>query len=130
MKTLVRELKVSGRAELAYELVNQIKDICPPGIEWGFELARLPGVSYIAENGRIVALSISRGEFGPFMDTRMREVAVESIPAEALAGIVSDPESFLDALTSHLIQWLRSSPKNHPLRVKVEEFIDAISEKR
>ncbi|MEM3155305.1 MAG: hypothetical protein QW668_01525, partial [Nitrososphaerota archaeon] len=80
MKTLVRELKVSGRAELAYELVNQIKDICPPGIEWGFELARLPGVSYIAENGRIVALSISRGEFGPFMDTRMREVAVESVP--------------------------------------------------
>ncbi|MEM0481936.1 MAG: hypothetical protein QXM16_03485 [Nitrososphaerota archaeon] len=127
---MVRELKEKRQAEPVYELINQIKDLCPPGIEWGFELARLPGVSYIAEGGRVVALSISRGEFGPFMDTRMREVPVKNIPMEALSGIMSDPEGFLDSFISHLLQWLKGSSSNNPLRVEVLEFINALTSKR
>lgn len=127
---LVWELRKSGRAELARELVELVKDVCPPGVEWGFELARLPGVSYIAENGRVLALSISRGEFGPFMDTRIREVSPANIPAEALSGIVSDPEGFLESLIGHLTQWLKNAHVSNPLSKEVEAFIKALSEKK
>ncbi|MDW8073542.1 MAG: hypothetical protein RMJ28_04820 [Nitrososphaerota archaeon] len=130
MLGLVWELRKSGRAELARELVELVKDVCPPGVEWGFELARLPGVSYIAENGRVLALSISRGEFGPFMDTRIREVSPANIPAEALSGIVSDPEGFLESLIGHLTQWLKNAHVSNPLSKEVEAFIKALSEKK
>jgi hypothetical protein len=126
----VRELKEKGGYEKAYELINQIKDLCPPGIEWGFELARVAGISYIAEGGRIVVLSVSRGEFGPFMDSRMRVISVDNIPVNALSGVVSDPEGFLDSFVNHLHQWLKSSSPNNPLRSEVLEFVKALSAKR
>lgn len=130
MIAAVRELKEKGGYEQAYELINQIKDLCPPGVEWGFELARLAGISYIAEGGRIVALSVSRGEFGPFIDSRMKEVPVNNIPVNALSGVVSDPEGFLDSFVNHLLQWLKSSSPNNPLRANVLEFLNALSAKR
>lgn len=126
MKSLVWELKEERRVEKAYELIEEVKELCPPGIEWGFEIARLPGVSYIAEGGRIVALSVARGEFGPFMDSRLKEVPVKSIPLDALSRIVSDPDGFLQSLVSHLRGWLKSAPPNHPLRAPVERFLAAI----
>ncbi|GBC71710.1 hypothetical protein HRbin02_01498 [Candidatus Calditenuaceae archaeon HR02] len=130
MIAAVRKLKEKGSYEHAYELINQIKDLCPPGIEWGFELARLAGVSYIAEGGRIVALSISRGEFGPFMDSRMKEIPVNSIPVNALSRMVSDPEGFLNSFVNHLLQWLKSSSTNSPLRAEVLDFVNTLSAKR
>lgn len=123
---LVRELRKSRETELARALVELIKDVCPPGVEWGFELARLPGVSYIAENGRVLALSVSRGEFGPFMDTRIREISPANIPAEALSGIASDPEGFLDSLVGHLTQWLKNAHVSNPLRGEIEAFLRAL----
>ncbi|MEM1922521.1 MAG: hypothetical protein QXO86_05540 [Nitrososphaerota archaeon] len=125
MKALVKMIKESRRVETAYELVGLVKDVCPPGVEWGFEIGRTPGILYIAEDGRIVALSISRDEFGPFMDTRMREVPVKNIPAEAISKIVSDPDGFLKSLVSHLSKWLRGAPATHHLRGDVEEFVAA-----
>ncbi len=130
MIAAVRELKEKRSYEQAYELMRQIKDLCPPGIEWGFELARLAGISYIAEGGRIVALSVTKGEFGPFMDSRMKEISVNSIPANALSVVVSDPEGFLDSFVNHLLQWLKSSSPNNPLRAEVLEFVNALSAKR
>lgn len=127
VKTLVKQIKESRSVELAYELVELIKDVCPPGIEWGFELGRTPGILYIAEEGRIVALSVSRDEFGPFMDTRMRTVSVKNIPAEALSKIVADPEGFLKSLVNHLSQWLKTAPPNHLLRPEVEKFVSAFT---
>jgi len=127
---LVAEIREGGGAEAAYLLLDLVKDLCPPGIEWGFEVARLPGVSYIAEGGRLVALSILRGEFGPFMDSRVREVDVRGIPRNALEGLVADPESFLATLQQHLRRWLASAPPDHPLRGDIEAFVEALSRRR
>jgi hypothetical protein len=124
---LVAELRQGGGLEKAYELVALIKTLVPPGVEWGFEISRQPGVSYIAEGGRIIALSTTRGEFGPFMETRIREIALRDLPPQALARVAKDPEGFVAELAKHLDEWRARASPSHPLMSLIDAFLRHVS---
>lgn len=123
----LQRLRRERSVELAERLLDLVRHFSPPGIEWGIELIRLPGLSYIAEGGRIVALSVSRGEFGPFMQSSTRTVEPGDIPREALSKLAEDPDGFADRLVSHLSEWLERSPPAHPLRGPVEMLLEMIA---
>ena len=121
-----RELREKRTAEAAASMLERLKEFSPPGVEWGIELVRLPGISYIAEGGRIIALSVSREEFGPFMQSSIRQVEASSIPREALRQIVENPDGFIDRVKRHLSSWLASAPSGHPLRRRVELLLESL----
>ncbi len=123
---LVAEIRGGGGLDAIHRLIDVVKDLVPPGIEWGFEIARMPGISYIVEGGRIVALNLSKGEFGPFMETRIREISTRDLPAQSLARILEDPEGFVADLARHLREWRSRAHHTHPMRPLVDEFIGSL----
>ncbi len=99
----------------------------PPGIEWGIEFSSLAGITYMLENGRVLAVKVSRDEFGPFMQTSIAPVKLEAIPTQALKSIQKDVGGFLERVRNHLTSWLRMAPAKHPKREAIRELIEALT---
>ncbi|MCS7142394.1 MAG: hypothetical protein NZ920_01170 [Aigarchaeota archaeon] len=121
-----RELKERRGHEEVVRLIDSLKGFAPPGVEWGIEFGRIPGVSYILEGGRVVALRVSRDEFGPFMQTSLKQVDVKNVPSEALKEVSERPENFITKVVDHLSGWLERAPTDHQLRGKVEALVKGL----
>lgn len=119
-------LRMSRSYEDAKGLIEVLKAFAPPGVEWGIELFRAPGISYIAEGGRVIALRLSRDEFGPFMQTRLTDVDLDEVPKELFKDLLERPEEFLSSVRRHLVEWLRRAPEEHELRGRVVLLLEVL----
>ncbi|MEM2236901.1 MAG: hypothetical protein QXR26_01280 [Candidatus Caldarchaeum sp.] len=107
------------------KLLESLLPFSPPGIEWGLEIASIAGVTYMLEGGRLIAVKVSRDEFGPFMQTSVAEIPFESLPAAALKN-VRDVDLFIKKLVSHLSEWLKRMPRENMRRKLVEGFLHSV----
>ncbi|MCS7133218.1 MAG: hypothetical protein RMI43_01660 [Candidatus Caldarchaeum sp.] len=107
------------------KLVEALLPFAPPGIEWGIEISSVAGMTYLLEDGRVIAVKVSRDEFGPFMQTSVTPVGLEAIPASALKNI-RDVESFVQKTASHLGEWARKMPANNRQKQLVEQLLLAL----
>jgi len=115
-------VRVDRSDEKLYQLLEALLPFSPPGIEWGLEVANIAGVTYMLEGGRVIAVKVSRDEFGPFMQTSVAEISLTSIPSAALKNI-KDVESFIDRVVKHLSEWASRMPADNSLRRLVEELL-------
>ncbi|MEM2095637.1 MAG: hypothetical protein QXX19_02090 [Candidatus Caldarchaeum sp.] len=109
------------------KLLESLLPFSPPGLEWGLEVASIAGITYMLEGGRVVAVKVSRDEFGPFMQTSVAEIPVSSIPSSALRE-VRNVEAFMRRITSHLREWVSRMPAGDSRRTAVETLLRAVSE--
>jgi len=109
------------------KLLESLLPFSPPGLEWGLEVTSIAGITYMLEGGRVVAVKVSRDEFGPFMQTSVAEIPLSSIPASALRE-VRDVEAFMRRITNHLREWASRMPAGDNRRTAVETFLRAVSE--
>ena len=104
-------------------LISSLAPFSPPGLEWGIELVTLAGITYMLEDGRLIAVRVSRDEFGPFMQTSIAETSLEAIPQHALNQIRDNIDGFIERVITHLRAWLERAPPNHPKLELVTELI-------
>ncbi|MEM4190026.1 MAG: hypothetical protein QW544_05890 [Candidatus Caldarchaeum sp.] len=107
------------------KLLESLLPFSPPGIEWGLEIASVAGVTYMLEGGRVIAVKVSRDEFGPFMQTSVAEIPFSSIPATALKNI-RDVDQFVEKIVKHLSEWSKRMPPANSQRKLVESFLQAV----
>ena len=107
-------------------LIHSLAPFSPPGLEWGIELTTLAGITYVLEDGRLMAVRVSRDEFGPFMQTSVAEASLETIPRNALNQIKDDVDGFIRKVVEHLKNWLDRAPPEHPKREIIRELIEVI----
>lgn len=109
-------------------MVETLIPFAPHGIEWGIEISSVAGITYMLEGGRVVAVKVSRDEFGPFMQTSITPVELRAIPANALKNI-RDLRKFVERVAVHLREWSRRMPSNNYQKQLVEELLRSL-EKR
>ncbi|MDW8083890.1 MAG: hypothetical protein RMI49_01630 [Candidatus Caldarchaeum sp.] len=107
------------------KLIESLLPFSPPGIEWGIEISSVAGVTYMLEGGRVIAVKVSRDEFGPFMQTSIAPVDLSSIPAVALKNI-RDVQSFITKTAVHLGQWASKMPPSNAQKSLVEKLLHAL----
>ncbi|MCS7137289.1 MAG: hypothetical protein NZ941_02850 [Candidatus Caldarchaeum sp.] len=107
------------------KLIESLLPFSPPGIEWGIEISSVAGVTYMLEGGRVIAVKVSRDEFGPFMQTSVAPVELSSIPAVALKNI-RDVQSFIKKTAVHLGQWASKMPPSNNQKRLVEKLLQAL----
>lgn len=107
------------------KLLESLLPFSPPGIEWGLEIASMVGVTYMLEGGRLIAVKVSRDEFGPFMQTSVAEIPFASLPSAALKNI-RDVDLFIQKLVNHLSEWLKGIPRENMQRKLVEGFLNCV----
>ncbi|BAJ49879.1 hypothetical protein CSUB_C0010 [Candidatus Caldarchaeum subterraneum] len=103
-------------------LLHALLPFSPAGIEWGLEIASLAGVTYMLEDGRAIAVKVSRDEFGPFMQTSVAQVSLNTIPSAALKNI-KDVKAFVNRVAEHLSEWARRMPDTNPVKKRVETLL-------
>lgn len=121
------EARRSPTDDNLYKLLESLLPFSPAGIEWGLEVSSLAGVTYMLEDGKVVAVKLSRDEFGPFMQTSVAEIPLSSIPSAALKNI-RDVENFVQRITTHLQDWASRMPLNNERKSLVEAFIKKLKE--
>ncbi len=107
-------------------LLESLMPFAPPGLEWGIEFSYLAGITYMLEDGKVLAVRVSRDEFGPFMQTSIASVKLEAIPRQALKPVVDDVNGFVKRAAEHLRNWLARAPQAHPKRGKVAKLLEAL----
>ncbi|GBC68767.1 hypothetical protein HRbin01_00452 [archaeon HR01] len=108
-------------------MVAGLSPFSPPGLEWGIELSSVAGSSYILEDGRLLLVRVSRDEFGPFMQTSVSQIGLESLPPQVLKSL-ADVKVFLGKVSSHLKLWLERAPKDHPKIDLIQRLVQALEE--
>ncbi|MCX8203250.1 MAG: hypothetical protein N3H32_02915 [Nitrososphaeria archaeon] len=109
-------------------LIDSLKDLSPPGIEWGVELLDVAGTRYVLEGGRLTVVRLSRDEFGPFMRTQVREVRVEDVPEEVLKALLKDPRGLIASIADQLERWTRTAHPNRELKEAVRDLVRGLRE--
>lgn len=104
-------------------LISALRVIAPPGIEWALEIGNHAGMAYLIESGKLLQLRVSREEFGPFMDTSVREISAEDIPKILLNSVAGDAEGFMKRVLDRLHDWSKRAPANHPSRQGIEGLL-------
>ena len=107
-------------------LLESLLPFAPPGLEWGIEFSYLAGITYMLEDGKVLAVRVSRDEFGPFMQTSIASVRLEAVPRQALKPVVDDVRGFAKRMVEHLRSWLARAPPNHQKRGKVAKLLEAL----
>jgi len=107
-------------------LLEALLPFAPPGLEWGIEFSYLAGITYMLEDGKVLAVRVSRDEFGPFMQTSVASVGLEAVPSQALKQVVDDVGGFAHRVAKHLRSWLERAPPNHPKRGRVAKLLEAL----
>lgn len=111
-------------------LISALRVIAPPGIEWALEIGNHAGMAYLIESGKLLQLRVAREEFGPFMDTSVREISAEDIPKILLNSVASDAEVFMKRVLERLQDWSRRVPANHPSRQTIEDLLRQFGKSR
>ncbi|MEM1946326.1 MAG: hypothetical protein QXH12_01150 [Candidatus Caldarchaeum sp.] len=106
-------------------LLESLLPFSPPGVEWGLEVASLAGVTYMLEGGRLVAVKVSRDEFGPFMQTNVVEIPLSSLPSAALKNI-RDVDQFVQKLVKHLSGWVKGMKGESLQKKLVERLLETL----
>ncbi|MCS7094727.1 MAG: hypothetical protein NZ988_02825 [Thaumarchaeota archaeon] len=109
-------------------LIDSLRVLSPPGIEWGIELLDVAGTRYVLEGGRVTVVRLSRDDFGPFMRTQVRELEVEDVPEEVLKALLRDPKGLMSSIVSQLERWTQTAHPNRELRERVRELLRGLSE--
>ena len=108
------------------EMLRCLMPFAPPGLEWGIEFSSLAGITYMLEDGRVIAVRVSRDEFGPFMQTSVAPVSLDSIPRQVFKLMLNDLNGFVGRVVEHLRSWLAKAPANHPKRGRVAALLEAL----
>jgi len=122
-RKVVDEAQARPSEDNLVRLIHGLAPFSPPGLEWGIEFGRLAGTSYIMEDGKVLAVRVSRDEFGPFMQTSVAEIPLSAVPTQAFQELRDLPK-FLRRLRDHLARWLGSVPGNHPKHDLIRELVE------
>jgi len=110
------------------KLLENLLPFSPAGVEWGIEVSYLAGITYMLEDGKVLAVRVSRDEFGPFMQTSIAPMQLSSIPTQALKPIQQDVRSFIKRVSEHLTRWLEKAPQSNPKRERIRALLDKLRE--
>ncbi|MEN3048568.1 MAG: hypothetical protein ABDH63_07325 [Candidatus Caldarchaeales archaeon] len=109
-------------------LIDSLRVLSPPGIEWGVELLDVAGTRYVLEGGRLTVVKLSRDEFGPFMRTQVRAIEPEDVPEEVLKVLLRDPRGLISSIADQLERWTRTAHPNLELKERVRELVRGLRE--
>lgn len=116
-------LRETHDEQAVMRLISALRVVAPPGIEWALEIGNHAGMAYLIESGKLLQLRVSREEFGPFMDTSVREISAEDVPKILLSALAADAEGFMRKVLDRLQEWSMRAPTNHPSRPAIEGLL-------